>query len=280
MVQKSRQNKRRKARTSTPVHVQSKEDESKFYPVGTKIRKFFKGFGWYNGEIVGYRRLFIYTILFDDGDVEELTDFEMNKSLRESIPWKVEPPTDDEETKPSFSIGTKVKKFFSGHGWFDGHVTGYRWVLMYNIIYEDGDAEEWASEYVEKGVSDERKWSKRNNKSSPRQIARDASLAQQLDPWRSPSKSKRQAKELSDGNGEEEIPDAFEEANDEMSEIETDEWYDSKEEVNADNNSIENFAGPNHSLKQEAPAETNLGKRKQLVDQISSKLRIGVRSPG
>lgn len=261
MDQKTHQKKRRKTKPAL-----SKDNESKFYPVGTRIRKFFKGFGWYNGEIVCYRRLFIYKIVFDDGDVEELTDFEMNKNLRESIPWKVEPPTDDEEIKPSFSIGTKVKKYFSGYGWFDGHVTSYRWVLTYNIIFDDGDEEEWASEYVEKGVSDERKWSKRKNNSGHEQIARDAYLARQLSARRSPRESKNQAKELSDENGKEEVPDAFEEANCDLSDIEADEWYDSKEEVNADEDSDENFAGPNHVPKTQTSTATHLGKRKRIVD--------------
>lgn len=71
------------ARVPSPEPDALAQPDDEYYSVGTKVRKFFKGYSWFNGEITDIdldSRL--YTVMYDDGDVET---FDVNAPEIEKI---------------------------------------------------------------------------------------------------------------------------------------------------------------------------------------------------
>lgn len=53
------------------------------YPLRTRVRKYFDGFGWFNGTLVHFDKLSgYYQIRFDDGDVEDFDAQDMQNGVR------------------------------------------------------------------------------------------------------------------------------------------------------------------------------------------------------
>jgi len=51
------------------------------------------------------------------------------------------------ENVSPFPVGTKIRKFFNGHGWFEGKVVSVD-DLYHRILYSDGDEEDMTVEEV------------------------------------------------------------------------------------------------------------------------------------
>jgi hypothetical protein len=83
-----------------------------------------------------------------------------------------------------YDIGTKVKRYFSGHGWFSGQVVDRRQmegsnILLYRILYEDNDQEELEEHdlgnYVLNDDDEKKQSSKRRSTSSKEACEEDES---------------------------------------------------------------------------------------------------------
>ena len=105
------------------------------YACGTRVKKFFPGYGWFSGEIAAFQGL--YLIQYEDGDEEEILfdDPALNDMVSDS------PSVPETQMGPPFRLGTRVKKYFPGHGWFGGKIAAFDGVYL--VRYEDNDEEEY-----------------------------------------------------------------------------------------------------------------------------------------
>ena len=89
----------------------------------------------------------------DDESVEEEDDDDDDDDEEDDDDGEEEEDDDDSDTdsdiyEDSF-IGSSVRKYFEGHGVFDGNVIGNRRVrnkCLYKVRYSDGDVEEYEEE--------------------------------------------------------------------------------------------------------------------------------------
>jgi hypothetical protein len=90
-----------------------------------------------------------------------------------------------------YDVGTMVKRYFSGHGWFSGAVVDRRsvkrsGVLLYSILYEDNDREELDEESLGKYVvddGDKKKETSKRRSTRVKEVKRD----EENPPQRTPS---------------------------------------------------------------------------------------------
>jgi hypothetical protein len=59
--------------TSSPCNTPSE----RMYPIGTKVEKFYKDAGWYDGEVIGYRNDKYRVLYTEDNEIEEYTEQEV-----------------------------------------------------------------------------------------------------------------------------------------------------------------------------------------------------------
>jgi len=105
------------------------------YAMGMYVRKEFPPHGWFTGKVISYEPPSkLYKVRYDDGDVEELGEAELEEVLKNA----------------RYEVGTKVYKNFQGFGWFHGTVVSYNpKTALYMIEYEDGDKEEMNEKEVQ-----------------------------------------------------------------------------------------------------------------------------------
>jgi hypothetical protein len=106
------------------------------HPDGTVVHKWFRGHGWFQGEVLSFDGTF-YRIRYADGDAEECDEAELDALLDEA---KLRPP--------NYAIGTEIQKEFPGHGWFRGRLSHFDGTY-YKVYYEDGDEEEYDEKEIE-----------------------------------------------------------------------------------------------------------------------------------
>lgn len=112
------------------------DDEEGFstrYQVGTKVMKYFEEHGWFQGEIISIYEQNVYKIRYEDDDEETYLIPNEQKDLDQIVA-----NTD----LLRYEVGTKIKKHFEGHGWFEGKVID-REEDRYKVRYSDGDKEEY-----------------------------------------------------------------------------------------------------------------------------------------
>ena len=119
------------------------------YPVGTKIRKHFDGWGWFEGMVVSHDEGF-YQVLYKDGDKEEYDENELEDILWPSnqpttkkppptgTKEDVTPPMRSQDGKKPFAVGTKLSKNFAKDGWVDGEIVSISNENLYRVRYENG----------------------------------------------------------------------------------------------------------------------------------------------
>ncbi|CAB9504925.1 helicase [Seminavis robusta] len=104
------------------------------HAVGTVVKKYFEGHGWFEGKVAGYEaKDETYKVRYQDGDEETYEMPKEQKELDEVV---------SNAAKLHHKIGTAVKKFFEGNGWFEGHIVKME-IDRYKVRYDDGDEEEY-----------------------------------------------------------------------------------------------------------------------------------------
>jgi hypothetical protein len=106
------------------------------HPDGTVVHKWFRGYGWFQGEILSFNGRY-YRVRYVDGDEEDCSETEIDDFMVEAAFRPTKHP-----------IGTEIQKFFPGHGWFRGYVSEFDG-KYYKVYYEDGDEEEYEEKEVE-----------------------------------------------------------------------------------------------------------------------------------
>lgn len=118
------------------------------------------------------------------------------KIKREQFKKEEEPPQ-----HPKYPIGTCVRKFFEGHGWFNGQVDSYNADKggFYNVCYEDDDEEEYTESDLEKiimVVPEDQK----NKKPDTSSAEPDPALSSSSSPDEPPSPAQQPKEEENDPN--------------------------------------------------------------------------------
>lgn len=133
--------------------------------VGTKVRKYFEDHGWFLGTVVSYDRDY-YRVVYEDSDSEEYSELELSKIVFRSGDCEMDGVDDREQTQtqgaaavttvekrdlhPNHNVGTAVRKYFKGHGWFAGRIASIR-RCIYVIVCSDSDEEEYRFDDSELG---------------------------------------------------------------------------------------------------------------------------------
>jgi Lamin-B receptor of TUDOR domain len=104
------------------------------YEIGTELYKFFPEHGWFKGTITSFDAdAQLYKVQYEDKDKEDLEEKELSKLLERSKSGPL----------GKYSVGEKIAKYFSGHGWYKGQIVSYNPVLrLYKVQYEDKDKED------------------------------------------------------------------------------------------------------------------------------------------
>lgn len=103
---------------------------------GSRISVFWESEGeYFDGAVKKCKGAEIF-IEYDDGD-KEWIDFREHK-------WRILSHLD---ASIRYSIGTPVKKYFAGHGWFGGIIASSR--NGYIVVYDDGDEEVFVRDSIE-----------------------------------------------------------------------------------------------------------------------------------
>jgi hypothetical protein len=106
------------------------EQKMQSFATGIMIHKWFRGHGWFEGEILSFDGTY-YTIQYADGDKEDCDEAEVAELLTRA------------RFRPTkYAIGTAVQKFFPGHGWFRGYISDFNGIY-FTVYYEDGDEEQY-----------------------------------------------------------------------------------------------------------------------------------------
>lgn len=111
-------------------------DKQQKHPDGTVVHKVFRGFGWYQGEVVSFDGE-LYKVRYSDGDEEEYEEVELDNVLEEA-----------KKRPAKYPNGTHMEKFFPGFGWFNGKIFDFDGTY-YKVLYEDGDEEEISENEME-----------------------------------------------------------------------------------------------------------------------------------
>jgi hypothetical protein len=157
------------------------------YQEGTKIKKLFYGFGWFEGTVESYDdETEFYTVTYEDGDREELDEEEVFEVLMDPRNHKkprtwttrqlskeekdeysaatfdpiltfwlpIPPPPPPPPPPAKHPKGTEVYKFFPSHGWYRGEVIDYDpGSEFYTVKYEDGDKEDMENRDIDKALA-------------------------------------------------------------------------------------------------------------------------------
>jgi hypothetical protein len=110
------------------------------YPVGTRVRKYFEGYGWASGQVALFEG--VYRVRYEDGDEEdfvnsdpELNEIALHARRNSGFEGMTLSPVDK-----ILPMETPVYKNFPGYGWFAGIITAFDGVYL--VRYDDGDEEE------------------------------------------------------------------------------------------------------------------------------------------
>jgi hypothetical protein len=110
------------------------------YPIGTRVRKYFEGYGWVSGQVALFEG--VYRVRYEDGDEEdfvnsdpELDEIALHARRNSGIERITLSPVDS-----ILQMDTPVNKHFPGYGWFAGMISAFDGVYL--VRYDDGDEEE------------------------------------------------------------------------------------------------------------------------------------------
>jgi hypothetical protein len=102
--------------------------------IGTKVRKYFEGYGSFVGEVTSLVVCKCYRIKYEDGDEELLDTDELRAIVTKEKTNRVV------KKHKWLRLGTSVEKQFGNDGWFSGEVIAHV-SSCYKIRYDDGDEE-------------------------------------------------------------------------------------------------------------------------------------------
>lgn len=130
--------------TKSSSKTQRNNKQTRHYPVGTTLRKYFgRQHGWFRGTVVR-RSGSMYRIKYEDDDSEDMSEKELSGLVVKESPPPAAASSKKKKAaskgKHPYPVGTKVRKYFQGHGWFTGAVTAFDG-KKYSVKYEDDDSE-------------------------------------------------------------------------------------------------------------------------------------------
>lgn len=106
------------------------------YPIGTRVRKHYDGYGWVTGAIVQFEG--VYRVRYEDGDEEDFLDDD--KELVDVVSQAKGNPKGSSFNGIILPVGTPVQKHFPGYGWFAGKIVAFDGIYL--VRHDDGDEEE------------------------------------------------------------------------------------------------------------------------------------------
>jgi Helicase associated domain len=120
--------------------ARERDDCAVLYPIGTRVRKYFHGYGWILGEIALFEG--VYRVRYEDGDEEDFIsdDKELEEILRQAQSKHQSTTQGSCLIDSIVPIGTRVYKHFPSYGWFSGEIVAFDG--LYLVRHEDGDEEE------------------------------------------------------------------------------------------------------------------------------------------